>query len=139
MVGFTNYLEKEGLELAFGNEAEPVIGTYYIALADQTPTEDMTDFDDYECVGGGYARQAYNNDTGANGWIMHGSGVVKNKAEVTFPEATASWGDVYYFAICRHLTADTGIIAFGAVDPMKTISAGDTVTFPTGSITIRLD
>ena len=112
----------------------------YVALYTATPTDTGGGT---EVTGGAYARQAiYDSaDTHTVKWgAAAATGTAfaaKNAATVTFPTATAAWGDVKAFALFSHVTTGN-YLCFSPLDATKTVGNGDTLKFTTGNLKLQL-
>jgi len=126
MSGFGDYWEDAILNHIFG-KAGYAPGTIYVALSTAEPGDDGSGLN--EPVGGGYARVA----TSANDWNGASGGQISNVNDITFPQATSSWGTISYVAL---FDASEGghLLAYGAVTVPKAIESGDTVRFAGGSV-----
>jgi hypothetical protein len=80
-----------------------------------------------EVAGGSYLRQAVS-------WSTISNGVASNSALITFPHATADWGNVTYLGL---LDAPTGgnMLMYAPATLAKTIGAGDDASLPIGLLT----
>ncbi len=87
-----------------------------------------------EASGGAYARVAVAQTTG---WTSAGN-ATENAADINFPEATASWGELGAFALFDALTAGN-MLYWGDLTTPKTINSGDTAKFPAGDLDITED
>jgi len=87
-----------------------------------------------EASGGAYARVSV---ARATGWTSAGN-ATENAADITFPEATASWGELGAFAL---MDASTGgnMLYWGDLTTPKTINSGDTAKIPAGDLDITED
>jgi hypothetical protein len=92
-----------------------------------------------EPVGNGYARVSRVNN--ATTWSAAAAGVKDNAVDLTFPEATGSWGTVVHFQIWNNATATAAanLIAAGSLAVSKAIGAGDTPRFPVDSLSVTQD
>ena len=92
MGSFADYWENEILDHLFGkgNYTPPTI---YVGLSTADPTDDATGLT--EPSGNAYARVA---TSGAN-WNAASSGTIDNANDITFPEASGSWGTLTHFAL----------------------------------------
>jgi len=77
-----------------------------------------------------YARQAISFNAAA-------SRQVANAADITFPLAEASWGDVTHWAVCDAATSGN-VLARGEFDGTKTVSAGIAPKIYAGDIWISI-
>lgn len=116
----------------FGAAAATATATHYLGLSTTTPAVDGTGVT--EPVGNGYARVAITNNT--TNWPAASGRSKSNGAAFTFPTATgAGWGTITHFVL---FDASTGgaVRAYGPLATPTTVAAGETRTFPAGSITI---
>lgn len=130
----SDYLEQRVLDFILRNAAEHSFTsptTVYVALFTTTTTD----------AGGGtevtnanaYARTAIT--FGAIGTST--TGVISNSTEISFTEATGSWGTISHFAIVDSNTYGGGNFLYhGALDASKVIDNGDTFTLPIGDIDV---
>lgn len=102
--------------------------TPHVALFTTAPTESTGGT---EVTGGSYARV-----TGASKFGTPSAGAVSNNAAITFPTATADWGNVTAFGLMSASSGGT-LLVFGTVT--KTIQNGDTASFAIGALTITAD
>ena len=124
----SNYAELKILDHSLGVASWTMPATVYIALY----TSDPTDADSgAEVSGGAYARQAAAFDAAA-------AGATQNAADITFPEATASWGTITHIGIRDALTAGN-LIWHGALTASKAIGIGDQFKIKDGELDVSLD
>jgi len=137
----SNYLENELLDHVLRNEAYTAPSTVYCALftaddsggATAENLEAGTLTNEVSDSGTAYARQAITFGSVASG------GSISNTATITFPTATADYGQVEYVAITDNATAGAGnVLYYGALTAAKTISNGDQFVINTGSLTVTL-
>jgi len=89
-----------------------------------------------EVTGGSYARVQ-----SKGSWATPTSGnpsSVTTNAVITFPTATAAWGDIIGFAIFSALSGGT-MLMWGALTATKTVGNGDTASFAAGALTLTED
>lgn len=139
MGSFSNYLEDELLDHVVGKTAY-VMPTAYVALCTADPTDTGTGASMSEVPNAGaYARVS----TAGADWNASASGSISNVNDVTFPEASASWGTVTHFAIVDSGTYGAGnLLAHGTLGTSKTVNSGDTAKFAggtPGAIVVTLD
>ena len=103
----------------------------YVALYTVAPTDSTAGT---EATGGAYARVSVAQGTG---WTSAGN-ATENAADITFPEATASWGEVVAFALLDAATAGN-MLYWGDLSASKTINDGDTAKIPAGDLDITED
>jgi hypothetical protein len=101
--------------------------TLYLALSTADPSNDDTGLTE---PSGTYARQAISFNAASGRQI-------ENTADITFPEAEASWGDVTHWAVCDAQTAGN-VLARGQFDGTKTVSAGIAPKIYAGDIWIAI-
>lgn len=130
MSSLSNYGEGALLDHLFGLAAmtQP---TLYIAVSTADPTEAGTGT--AEPIGNGYARIT----TAPTDWSRTGN-IVDNVTELSFPEATGTWGTLTHIAIYDALTAGN-MIAYAVLGTSKAIGANETLRFPAGNITFTMD
>lgn len=130
MSSLTNYGEQQILDHLF-NLATFAQPTIYIGVSTADPTEGGTGLN--EPSGNGYARI----QTAASDWTRNVS-TVENANELTFPEATGSWGTVTH-AVLTDASTGGNVIAFAPLATPRGIVQNDTLRFPAGDITFSLD
>lgn len=120
------------LDLMFGGVAYTPPATYYIGLSTTTPTNTGTNVT--EPAGGAYARVAVVNNT--TNWPAASARSKSNGTQVTFPQATASWGTVTDFVIYDAATAGN-FIGWGPLNTAETVNTNMTPDFPVGALTVN--
>ena len=130
MSSLSDYGEGAILDHLFGISAmaQP---TLHIAVSTANPTDAGTGV--AEPSGNGYARIA----TAASDWQRTGN-VIDNVNELSFPEATGTWGTLTHIAIFDAATGGN-MIAHAALGTSKAIAANETLRFPVGNITFSMD
>lgn len=107
-------------------------GTPYVGLFTADPGEAGPGT---EVSGGGYSRKAATFTVTSNS--------ASNSAPVSFGQASASWGNVAYFAIYDAVAGNMlfhGALENGSGTPTTfAVANGDTFSFPTSSLTITLE
>jgi hypothetical protein len=63
--------------------------------------------------------------------------VTSNSANVTFPQATANWGNVTHIGIRDALTGGN-LLYYAPLTTARNILTGDTIAFLAGQITVTL-
>lgn len=100
-------------------------GTAYVALYTVAPTE----------AGGGTEVSAGNYARQTCGFSAPSDGVTSNASDITFGEATVSYGTVVACAI--HDASSAGnMLYFGNLTASKTVDAGDTFKFLAGDLQV---
>jgi hypothetical protein len=131
MGSFSDYWENEILDHIFG-KGSYTPPTIYIGLSTADPLDNGSGL--AEPTGNGYARV----QTTAADWNAAAGGALDNVNDITFPQATGSWGTITHFALFD--TASGGnTLAHGALSASKTIGSGDTAKFAAGDLDVSLD
>jgi len=131
MGGFSDYWENKILDHIFGKGSytPPVI---YVALSTADPTDDGSGF--AEPSGNSYARL----QTSASDWNAASSGSLDNASDITFGQATGSWGTITHFALFDAVTGGN-MLAHGELSQPKAIGSSDTAKFEAGDLDIALN
>ena len=131
MGSFADYWENKILDHIFGkgNYTPPTI---YVGLSTADPTDDGSGL--AEPSSNAYARV----QTSASDWNTASGGSLDNANDITFPQATGSWGTRTHFALFDAATGGN-MLAHGALSQSKTIGSGDTVQFAAGDLDVSLD
>ena len=127
MAEFSNYLENALINAVLRNTSYTSPTTVYVSLYTSDPTDADTGT---EVSGGSYARTAVTFGAPSNG-------VSTNSADVTFPTATASWGEVTHVGIYDASTAGNLLFHTG-LDTAKTIDSGDIFKITSGNLSVTL-
>lgn len=128
MAEFSNYLENKLLDHVLRNVSYTSPTTVYVGLFTTDPTDAGTGT---EVSGGSYARQILSVTTASGG-------IVTSSADITFPQATASWGTISHIGILDQLTSGNLLMHTG-LTTSKTIDEGDILKINTNSLTVTLD
>lgn len=131
MGSFADYWENKILDYIFSKNSytQPTI---YVGLSTSDPLDDATGL--AEPNGNAYARV----QTSASDWNTASGGSLDNVNDITFPQATGTWGTITHFVLFDAATSGN-ILAHGALSQSKTIDSGDTAKFETGDLDISLD
>lgn len=138
MASASDYLENSLLAHSLGITSMTAPTTVYLALfTANTGLEGNSPSAEISTSGTAYTRKAI-----SFGSVSGGS--VSSNADVTFDEATASWGTVTHCAIVDHATNTTwgtnvNVLYWGALSASKTISTNDTFIVQSGDLTVSLD
>lgn len=89
-----------------------------------------------ESATGAYARQAVPRSVG--GWTVTGNQAV-NAAVISFPECTSGAETITHFAIGTSISGAGQILYKGALTASRSVSAGITLQFAAGTITVSED
>jgi hypothetical protein len=129
-MSFSDDAEAKVLDHVFGL-ATYTTPTLYLGVSTSDPTETGGGLS--EPVGNGYARIA----TDPADWERFVN-VVDNANELTFAEATGSWGTITHFALYDAASAGN-LVIYGALTTARSISAATTLRFPATNLTFTLD
>jgi hypothetical protein len=132
----SDYLENALLDHVLGGGDFTRPATVYVGLWTAALDDTSDGSTAGEVSGGSYARVALTNN--ATNWPAAAAGAKSNGVAITFPQATADWGTVTYFAILDAATAGN-ILYWGALTASKTIQNGDTASFAVGDLDITED
>ena len=131
MGSFSNYLENKVLDHLFSKNTY-TSPTIYVALSTADPGEDGSGL--CEPGGNGYTRV----QTTENDWNDASGGTTENATDITFGQATGSWGTITHFALMDAASAGN-LLACATLNQSKTIDLGDTVKFAAGDLGVTLD
>jgi len=129
----TDYLENKILDHILGNVSYSAPATLYVGLA--TGVADNGTITG-EPTTGSYARVAVTNNT--INFPSAAGGTKSNGTEITFPEATGDWGTITHAFIADAATGGN-VLLYSTLSIAKTITSGDTGSFPAGTLTFTLD
>lgn len=121
------------LDALFGGSALSLPADYEVALSTTAPADDGTNIT--EPVGNGYARVSVTNDLTT--WNASSSGVKTNAIDISFPQATGSWGTITHFALIDQSSGD--VIFTDVLVTSKTVDNGDIFRFLSGDLEITAD
>lgn len=137
MGSFTDTYENLVLDKLFGSGAAVagvIPGTIYACLFTVAPTDSTPGTE--VANANGYARVAVANTA----FTAAAGGSNSNSADVTFPQATGSWGTVVAMGWISSGTYGAGtLIAWCALTTPRAIADENTPYFPAGSIVNSLD
>jgi hypothetical protein len=102
--------------------------TVFVGLYTSDPGDDNSGT---ECTGDAYARQALSVTTASGG-------IVTSSADVTFPQATGSWGTISHIGLLDAVTSGN-LLMHTPLTTSKTIDTGDIFKIASGSLTAELD
>ena len=128
MAEFSNYLENKVLDHVLRNTSYTSPTTVYVGLFTSDPTDAGSGT---EVSGGSYARQTLSVTTASGG-------IVTSSADVTFPQATASWGTISHIGVLDALTSGN-LLMHTPLTTAKTIDNGDILKISSGNLTVTLD
>jgi len=131
MGGFSDYWENKILDHIFG-KGSYTPPTIYVGLSTADPTDDGSGL--AEPSDNGYARV----QTSACDWNAASNGSLDNAGDITFAQASGSWGTITHFALFDAATAGN-MLAHGTLCQSKAIGESDTARFEAGDLDISLD
>ena len=127
MAEMSNFLENALINAVLRNTTYTSPATVYVSLWTSDPTDAGSG---NEVSGGSYARTSVTFGSPSNG-------VTSNSADVSFPQATASWGTVGWIGL-NDASTSGNLLFHTALDTSKTIDSGDIFKIATGSLTVTL-
>lgn len=130
---FSDFLELELLDHVFGAAAYSAPATLYIALFTAAPTDAGGGT---EVTGGSYARKDVTNN--ATNFPAAAAGAKANGTDITFVQATGTWGEIQAFGVFDQLTGGN-LLAWCDATVFKTVSSGDTYKIAAGDLDITLN
>ncbi len=134
----SNYLANILLDFMFRNQAFSQPTNTYIGLATATIADTNTGSTVTEVSGGSYARVDVNANGGSSPtWDVAASGVVDNTHDISFPEATGSWGTVVAVFIADASSGGNLLFYDNALTD-QAVASGDTVVFPAGTLDVEM-
>lgn len=128
MAEFSDYLENKVLDHVLRNTSYTSPTTVYVGLFTSDPTDAGSGT---EVSGGSYARQILSVTTASGG-------IVTSSADVTFPQATASWGTISHIGVLDALTSGN-LLMHTPLTTSKAIDNGDILKITSGNLTVTLD
>jgi hypothetical protein len=128
MAELSNYLENKLLDHVLRNVSYTSPTTVYVGLYTSDPGDGNTGT---EVSGGSYARQILSVTTASGG-------IVTSSADVTFPQATGSWGTVSHIGLLDSLTSGN-LLMHTPLTTSRAIESGDILKISTGNLTASLD
>lgn len=134
----SNYLANILLDFMFRNQAFSQPTNTYVGLTTATIADTNTGSTVTEVSGGSYARVDVNPNGGSSPtWDLAASGVVDNTHDISFPEATGSWGTVVATFIADASSGGNLLFYDNALTD-QAVASGDTVVFPAGTLDIEM-
>ena len=123
----SNYLENALINATLRATNFTAPTTVYVGLYTSDPTDANTGT---EVSGGSYARKAATFGAPSNG-------VSTTSADITFDQATGSWGTIGWIGILDASTSGN-LLYHTPLDTSKTIDTGDIFKIAAGSLTVTL-
>lgn len=144
MAALSDYVEERFLNFLFNNNSTTITApSTWVELYTATPTDTGGGT---AVSGGAYARQRVYASTATNTvkWTAaadtstpSGAKHVNNAATITFPQATAAWGDCKAVGVFDASSAGN-LLWHGTLDATKTVGSGDTFKFTTAALKASL-
>jgi hypothetical protein len=128
MAELSDYLENKLLDHVLRGTSYSSPTTVFVGLYTSDPGDDNSGT---ECTGAAYARQALSVTTAS-------AGIVTSSADVTFPQATDSWGTISHIGLLDAVTSGN-LLMHTPLTTSKTIDTGDIFKIASGSLTAELD
>lgn len=130
MAGFSDYAENKILDHIVGKTSF-TMPTAYLALFTTAPTDAGGGT---EVSGGSYARVT----TAGADWGAASGGANTNANTLTFPTATGNWGTIVAAGL-YDASSSGNLLIWNNLTANKTVTSGDTISFPAGNIDFTLD
>jgi hypothetical protein len=127
MAEMSNYLENALINGTLRATTFTAPTTVYISLHTADPTDAGTGT---EVSGGSYIRQSAT-------FAAPSNGASASNADITFPQATGSWGTIGWIGIWDAQTTGN-MLYHTALDASKAIDTGDIFKIASGSLTVTL-
>lgn len=140
----SDYLENKVIDHLFRGTAYTAPTTLYVELYTSACSDSARGT---EVSGGSYARASIASSTtnwagtqsaGSTAVSSGTGGTTSNNIAINFATPSASWGTVTYVGLSDAITAGNMLVCIGPITS-QTISNGNTVTFPIGSLTFQVD
>lgn len=131
-MSLSNYAENALLDHIF-NTAYTAAATLYLALCTADPTDAATGASMNEVANSGsYARTAI-------AFSAASAKRVTQNGDVTFPQASGSWGTITHWAIVDNATYGSGnVLAYGAFTASKSVVSGNTPRVPSTTVYVEV-
>jgi hypothetical protein len=131
ILNISNFLATALLNQVFRNTAYTRPATVHLALYTSNPTGADTGA---EVAGGAYVRQGV---TFAAPSLVNSKETIKPTADISFPIATADWGNITHAGI-RDAATGGNLLYYGPLDAARSILNGDRLVVPVDSCAITL-
>lgn len=129
----SNYFEAALLNHVLRSTAFSAPATLYVALYTAAPSDTGGGT---EVSGGSYARAAITSGT-ANWSAPTTAGISDNANQISFPQATANWGNVVAIGIFDAATAGN-LLWYGTITSTA-VNSGQTASIAAGALDLSLD
>ena len=127
MAEMSNYLENALINATLRATTFTSPATVYVGLYTSDPTDANSGT---ECSGGSYARKSATFGSPSNGASV-------TSADITFDQATSSWGTITHIGILDALTSGN-LLYHTPLTTSKTIDTGDIFKIASGSLSVTL-
>lgn len=127
MAEMSNYLENALINATLRATTFTSPATVYVGLYTSDPTDANTGT---ECSGGSYARKSATFGSPSNGASV-------TSADITFDQATTSWGTITHIGILDASTSGN-LLYHTPLTTSKTIDTGDIFKIASGSLSVTL-
>jgi hypothetical protein len=131
-MSFSDFMENAILNAILRNTSLVGGTTIYLGLHTADPTDAGTGT---EVSGGSYARQGLTSGFPA---ASGSSGSVANSSNITFPQASGSWGTITHVQLWSASTSGNAYWS-GALTASKVVGSGDTFQIDAGDLTATVD
>jgi len=123
----SNYLENALVNATLRNTSYTSVATVYVGLYTTDPTDANTGT---ECTGGAYVRKSATFGAPSNGASV-------TSADITFDQATNSWGTITHIGILDASTSGN-LLYHTPLTTSKAIDTGDIFKIASGSLSVTL-
>jgi len=130
MAELSDYMENAIIS-QMRNVAGVQVAAYVALFTAVTGLEADSGWSGTEVSGGSYARQLA-------GLSAPSGGATSNAADITFPQATASWGLITHCALMDAITGGH-VLMWTQLDASKQIDNGDTFKFNAGDLDVTIE
>ena len=127
MGSISDFLENELLDHVMGVGAYTPPATVYLGLSTADPLDDASGLE--EVSGGSYARESIAFNAAA-------SRKVENTAQITFTQATGSWGTITHWALFDALSGGN-MMAHGSLAVSKSVVSGNTPSVAANQVDVE--
>lgn len=135
MAAITDFLENAIIGHLFRAAPYAAPATVYVGLLTAAPGDAAAGT---EASGAGYARVGVANSAAQWAAAVGGNGTTSNVNPVAFPMPIVGWGQVTHFA-AYDAAAAGNMLWQSALTTPKTINSGDTVSFPSATLSLQVD
>ncbi len=134
MANFSNYLEQQLLGVSLLGSSFTAVQTVYAALATSVTSDGDVFTEVTTNIGYGRLPVQWSAPTSPNDWS------VVNSATVSYSTASTPWGTITHVGLYDAETIGTGnLLYWGELQTARVIETNDSVSFPAGDLSVRLD